>query len=342
VRIAVATVQVPFIRGGADAHAEGLRDALRQEGHEVEIVTQPFRFSPQEAVLRNMANWESEDFSDLNGYNPEVAICLRFPAYYLRHDRKVIWLMHQHREVYDLWTSRNGDQTSEAAAYRQRIMAQDCLHLRQAARLRTNSQNVSNRLKRFNDIEAAPLYHPPPLAGRLYNRPPEPYIFFPSRLETLKRQQLLIDSMQHVSSGVCALIAGDGGQRSTLERMIDEANLGDRVRLLGKVPDEELPTFYACSLAVFFGPRDEDYGYVTLEAMLSAKPVITCTDSGGPLEFVLDGETGYVTEPEPRAVADAIDQLASDRKGAIEMGAAGRERYLAMGISWENVVGELL
>ena len=40
------------------------------------------------------------------------------------------------------------------------------------------------------------------------------------------------------------------------------------------------------ALGVIFPPLDEDYGYVTLEAMLAAKPVITCTDSGGPLEFV--------------------------------------------------------
>ncbi len=69
---------------------------------------------------------------------------------------------------------------------------------------------------------------------------------------------------------------------------------------------------YAHASAVFFGPLDEDYGYVTLEAMLSSKPVITCRDSGGPLEFVVNNETGYVTEPEPEEIAAALEKLMGD------------------------------
>jgi glycosyltransferase involved in cell wall biosynthesis len=50
-----------------------------------------------------------------------------------------------------------------------------------------------------------------------------------------------------------------------------------------------------CGLsAVLFAPYQEDYGYVTLEAFLSRKPVITARDSGGTLEFVEDGVNGYV------------------------------------------------
>jgi glycosyltransferase involved in cell wall biosynthesis len=76
--------------------------------------------------------------------------------------------------------------------------------------------------------------------------------------------------------------------------------------------------------------------------MLSAKPVITCTDSGGPLEFVLDGETGYVTPPDPDSVADAIERLYQDKQRAKDMGAAGLSRYRSLGISWDHVVQKLL
>jgi len=55
---------------------------------------------------------------------------------------------------------------------------------------------------------------------------------------------------------------------------------------------------------------DEDLGYVALEAMYAGKPVVTCLDSGGPLEFVVHDQTGFVTEPTPEALAEAIDRLA--------------------------------
>ena len=113
------------------------------------------------------------------------------------------------------------------------------------------------------------------------------------------------------------------------------------MRRVGRVSEEELLSGYANSLGVFFAPYDEDYGYVTLEAMLSGKPVITCTDSGGPLEFV-DPETGFVVEPEPENVAAAVDAMYSDRQGAVDKGQAGLQKYHRMNISWDNVVSKLL
>jgi glycosyltransferase involved in cell wall biosynthesis len=97
---------------------------------------------------------------------------------------------------------------------------------------------------------------------------------------------------------------------------------------------------YAGTLAVVFPPYDEDYGYVTLEAFLAGKPVVTTTDAGGPLEFVEDGVTGFVVAPDPRAIADAIARLAADRRGAADLGAAGRER--ARAITWTGVVDRLM
>ncbi len=97
---------------------------------------------------------------------------------------------------------------------------------------------------------------------------------------------------------------------------------------------------YANALGVLFAPFDEDYGYVTLEAFLSAKPVVTCRDSGGVLEFVRDGVNGRVAEPDPAALADALEGLAADRARAAAMGDAGRE--LARGITWDGVIEKLL
>jgi glycosyltransferase involved in cell wall biosynthesis len=290
-----------------------------------------------------MEAWESEDFSELSGYAPDVTICLRFPAYAVKAPRKALWLLHQHRAAYDMWNvGPDADASADAARLRDEIAAFDSRHLAGFGRRFTIAANVSRRLRRYSDLDSTPLYHPPPGAEAFYTLPAEPYIFFPSRIETLKRQSLLIEAMRHVRSPVVALIGGTGGQHATCEALIATHGLQDRVRLLGPLSDEELRAFYAGALAVFFGPRDEDYGYITLEAMLSSKPVITCTDSGGPLEFVLDGETGCVVEPEARAVADAIDRLAADAPASRRMGERGRARYSEMEISWQSVVDTLL
>lgn len=307
----------------------------------------PFRFFPESEIERVIRIWESEDFEVLNGYTPDVTICLKFPTYYLNHPRKIVWLLHQHRNVYEIGNpilpgvvEFHGEQS--ISKLRDTICSLDTLHLNQCRDIFTISRNVSRRLLECNQIPSKPLYHPPPLRNSLYSADAEPYIFFPSRLEILKRQSLLIQAMKHVKTSVVALIAGTGGQASQLQNLIIELGLEDRVRLLNHLTEDELTGYYAYCLGVFFGPYDEDYGYVTLEAMLAKKPVITCSDSGGPLEFVRNGDTGYVVEPEPKAVAEAIDNLASDKKRAREMGMNGYNRYHQMGITWENVIDSLL
>jgi len=87
-------------------------------------------------------------------------------------------------------------------------------------------------------------------------------------------------------------------------------------------------------------PLDEDYGYVTLEAFLARKPVVTTTDAGGPLEFVDDGVNGLVADPAPEAIAAAIARLAADRSLARRLGEAGFER--ARTITWDGVVDRLV
>jgi glycosyltransferase involved in cell wall biosynthesis len=112
--------------------------------------------------------------------------------------------------------------------------------------------------------------------------------------------------------------------------------------LVGRLTNAEKLSFYAHCLGVFFAPYNEDYGYVTLEAMLSRKPVITCKDSGEPVEFVIDGETGRIVESDPKEIARAIDELFENQSFARKMGIAGHDRYNDLDISWDNVVQKLL
>ncbi|HMF58759.1 MAG TPA: glycosyltransferase family 4 protein, partial [Vicinamibacterales bacterium] len=124
------------------------------------------------------------------------------------------------------------------------------------------------------------------------------------------------------------------------ERTAEEAGVTARVTFLGTVGDDDLIELYAGALAVVYPPFDEDFGYVTLEAFLARKPVVTCRDSGGPNEFVVDGVNGFVCAPEPEELAAAISRLAADRGRAAAMGDAGHEA--ASRITWDGVIEKLV
>jgi len=344
-RIVIATTQVPFIHGGADNFRDSLRNALSSMGHEIDVITMPFRFSPASEVARCIDIWSTENLERLNGYCPDQVICLAFPSYFLQHPAKKVWLMYQHRAVYDLWGIPGAEQlrsSSEWKTLKKRIQNRDSSVLKTCAGVWTISKRVSERLRQFNNIDSTALYHPPWAAESFFSRPAEPYIFFPSRLEKLKRQDLLIEAMALTRSPVYALVAGTGGRKEALQQLIEQRGLGNRVRLLGHISMEEMFAYYAHCLGVFFGPYDEDYGYVTLEAMLSEKPVITCTDSGATLEFTIDQETGFVVEPTAEAIAQAIDSLYLNQARAARMGRAGKARYSELGINWPQALEALL
>lgn len=339
-RVAIATVQVPYLRGGAEALAEGLAAAIGARGHPVDIVSMPFRFFPAEEVARAMRVWEEEDLTRLNSYEPDVVICLKFPAYGVKHPAKVLWLCHQHRGAYDLFDAAKAD--AEYAKLKDEIAAFDVAHLAHIKRRFTISRRVSERLKSYSGLESTPLHHPPPHAGECHTAAAQPYVFFPSRIEHSKRQELLVRAMPLVAGMGCAVFAGEGGQSGPLRELAEKLGVAGRVRFVGRVTKEELLALYANAAAVCFTPLDEDYGYVTLEAMLSSKAVITCSDSGGALEFMVDGETGLVVEPDPAELAGAISRIFANPSLAARMGRAARAHYQRQGLDWNKVVDKLL
>lgn len=339
-KLLVTANLTPFLHGGADAHIVGLSDALRAHGHQVELIRFPFTFAPEASIEGLMAHCEQLDFECPNGQAIDRVISLQFPGYGVRHPEHVVWIMHQHRAVYELYATQN--HTPAMQALKQKIHAYDQRVLARARARFANSRRVAERLAEYNGLDAMPLYHPPALAGQFRCAPAEPYIFYPSRLESLKRQDLLIEALAQAPGSLPVLIAGEGGQRDRYRALAEKLGLGDRVRFLGRISEAEKIAFYAHASAVFFGPFDEDYGYITLEAMLSGKPVITCTDSGGPLEFVIDGETGWICPPEPAALADCLAAIAADPARAAAMGRAGRARYESLHIDWSTVVDRLL
>ncbi len=343
-RIAVVTSAQPFAAGGHFELAHGLAQALREAGHRADVVLTPQnRFGRQGAAY--LATWLTDVGVAQDGGRIDQVITLRYPAYAVRHESHVCWLTHRMREYYDLWDTFRDTltpiQRPKETLRRALIHAADRYFLsHQVHKLFVISGVVRDRLERWGSHRSTVL-HPPP--------PPRPYrcqgygsyIFAVSRLTGLKRLDLLVRALaEPAASGVRCVIAGDGDQAAALQTLSRDLGLDGRVSFVGAVDAAQLVEHLARCRAVCFPARDEDYGFVTVEAFASRKPVVTCADSGGPLEFVRDGVEGFVTQPTPAAVAAALAALAADESLACRMGEAGWRR--AAELTWPKVVEQLV
>ena len=343
-RVLVVTSGALFVRGGHLVIAEETCAALRRAGHEAEVLVTPQnRFGRQVAAY--WATWLTDVGETADGKPIDQVISFRFPSYAVRHPRHLCWLNHPMREYYDLWErftrglGRKG--RLKESVRRQVFHALDGYLLRRnVTRLVAQSHTIQARLQRFGGISSEVLHPPPP--ERPYRTDGYgDYVFAVSRLTPLKRLDLLVEAMAHVAhKDLRAKIAGEGEQADRLRTLVRERGLQDRVELLGAIDEAQLVEHLARCRAVFFGPQDEDYGFVTLEAFRSGKAVITCRDSGGPAELVKDEETGYIAGPDPVRVAAALDAVAGSRDLAERLGQAALVASRAH--SWERVVPELL
>jgi glycosyltransferase involved in cell wall biosynthesis len=341
-RVLILEAQTPFVHGGAEILVRQLAAALRDRGYDADIVSIPFRDEPRDELMAHAAAWRLVDVSQSLGRPVDLAIATKFPTYFARHPAKVAWLVHQYRAAYELCGTpfSSFDHTERDVGLRKRLVELDRQTLGECVGLFSIARTVSARLEKFNGLVAEPLYHPPKLAGRLKPGPYGPYVLTVARLEHVKRVDLAIEAFLKVDRSLRLVVAGDGSVRQRLETRIDELDARDRVTLLGRVSDEQLIDLYAGARGVLFAPYDEDYGYVTLEAFLARKPVITASDSGGTLEFVEDGTNGIVAAPAADAIAAAVNRLAADARLAARLGDNGYER--ARAVTWDGVVERLV
>ena len=345
-RIAILTTQCPFVVGGAELHARSLERALRDEGHEAAIVSMPFKWYPAMTILDHMLAARSLDVSEFSGVPIDLAICLKFPAYLMQHPNKTFWILHQHRQSYDMWDSGQSDllASEDGRVVREAIHAADNAELARAHRVFANSNNVAKRLLRYNGVGAAPLYHPPPLADRLTAGEFGDYLYYPSRISQTKRQDFVLRSLALCRRNIRVIFSGapdDPRYGAELKKLAQELSVDDRVEWRGFVTDEEMIKLYANARGVLFTPIDEDLGYIALEAMLSRKPLLTLSDAGEPAALVRSEVEGLVAAPEHMALADAISRIAKSNDLARRMGAAAFDRYRALDISWAKVVAKL-
>ena len=341
----ITTTQHMFVRGGAEMCADNLKSALIKAGHQAEIVSMPYAAHRPELFADHVAAARLMNVSSSMAGTIDLCIGLKFPAYFMPHPNKVLWLLHQQRALYDLYNTEYGvPDNAEQRAMRAAVMRADDMYLREAKRIYTIAQNVSNRLQRYNGIASTPVYHPSPGMENMYAGEYGDYILLPSRISSTKRQMLAVEALSRCKQDVKLYIMGRPDAPSLLsdlEAEVHRYKVQDKVKILTNVDDDEKLKLDAGAKAVLFIPVDGDYGYITLEAMAAARPLITTTDAGGPLEFVQPEETGSVVQPKAEEIAAAMDALWSSRTMAADYGRAGRHRLDEMDITWENVVREL-
>ena len=345
--VSILNTQIPYCYGGAEVLAEDLEQQLNAAGHNAAILTLPFKWYPQQTLVNTILASKLIDISNFNGVNIDKVIALKFPLWLIPHPDMSLWILHQHRAAYDLWDSGLSDLAAmpDGKALRDLIRREDSTAIQRCKRIFTISHNVSARLKQYNNISSKVLYPPPRAMDRFRVDTYGDYFFFPSRITPIKRQELVIEALVHVPEPVKVVFAGEPDSpvyMKKLEKRVRELGVQDKVEWRGRISEEEKFDLYANTLMVIFTPVDEDYGYVTPEAMLSSKAVLTLEDSGGAAELIVDEESGLLVEPDARSLAMAISRVWNDRAEAQRLGSNARKRIDSHDLSWQKIIESLL
>lgn len=329
----VTTRSVHGTAGGAERFYDALLEAFQQAGHTAHELTVPAEEPDFATIKRNyLACYDL----DVAGY--DMVVSTKAPTWLIRHPRHVCYLVHTIRVFYDMFNTAFPAATPELHVQRQLIHNLDSAALAppRCKAVFSIGNEVSERLRAWNHIHAEVL-HPPLWGNRFHAGSMGNYVLLPGRLHPWKRVDLAIRTMQHVKSPLRLVITGTGEAEAELRLLA----AGDpRIEFRGRVADDELVDLYANALAVLFTPLREDYGYVTLEAFASSKPVVTCSDSGEAAVIVGRAKGGFVTAPQPIAIASTLDRLCDNQGLAQEMGALGHT--WVSGLTWQNVVARLI
>ncbi|ARN74951.1 glycosyltransferase family 4 protein [Oceanicoccus sagamiensis] len=341
--ILILNTQVPFCYGGAEVLAEDLVAALLEQGHNAEIMTIPFKWYPQESLVNHILACKLLDIDS----SVDKVIGLKFPAWLVNHPNKSYWILHQHRTAYDLWNTQFSDlnHMPDGKQVRNLIRREDTASLSQEKNIYTISNTVSERLLQYNGISSEALYPPPRNIEHFYCGEYNDYFYFPSRINPIKRQELVIEALAHTQEPVKIVFSGKADSDDYFQQLKQQASsLGveHQITWLGHISEQEKFELYANALMVLFTPYQEDYGYITPEAMFSSKGVITLEDAGGAIEFVKDQQTGLVAKADAIDLAAKLDQAWSDRALAKQLGNHAKTMVEAMDINWAKVIEALL
>ncbi len=332
---------IPYTRGGIENFLAGLYKVINdQTEHSAELIKIPIREDGVFPLLK--AYWT---FHRLNLDHFDLIISSKYPSWMTRHPNHILYLGHRLRGLYDtypddqrkpLWKSSFFQFPGPWVRHIIHRLDHWAFSPKRISHVYAFSKTVASRSDYFHpDMPPTVVYCS--TTREDYFCAPGKFFFTVSRLDAPKRIDLIINAYRHVHGNIPLLIAGSGPQDSYLRFL---AKTDERIQFLGAVSESHLLEYYASSLAVPYVPIQEDYGLITLEAMKSRKPVITAADSGGPLEFIVDGVNGFVAEPTPIGLAEKMNRIVQDPDLAQKMGEKAAETV--SGIRWENTIVRIL
>lgn len=343
-KVLIVNNMAPFVWGGAEELAVHLQKNVIAAGHEAEVLRIPFQWEPASRIPSQMLMVRAFELM-----NVDHVIALKFPAYLIRHPRKTLWLLHQYRQAYDLFDAGQTNLPPGPAGDELRTLIRnaDSESFAESRKIFTNSEVTRQRLQHYNGFDAEVLLPPINDAELFEGSQVGDYVFAGGRINDMKRQYLLLEALRHAPRNVKLLIAGPPDRPADGERLralVERLGLADRVRLdLRFLPRTTYAEYLNGAAAVAYLPFDEDsLGYVSMEAALAGKALITTTDSGGILSLVKHNETGWVAEPEAEALASVLAQACENPQRAAARGAAAKALWLSLGINWPQTVEKLL
>lgn len=377
------------IHGGFERVVDRIVAGLQADGHRVERigVRRADRPRPVRGVEVDLRRWERnsefctyaamvEDFEALDASEHDLVISTQPPSFAVGHDRHLSIFFHHHRVSYDLADVYVEAGFADPLVHGHMVAAvraMDRPHLGAVTGFLAGSENVADRIRRFQGRDPIGIFH----AGVDDPGPPSPLPASPgvlciSRQEFPKRTELFVQAMHLLARsgiGVEGHLVGSGGRTAWIHELdarlateSDPATLTPtelwcnpgiptashpgtdptarrKLRIWGRVDDHTLRDLMAASTCTVAPALDEDYGLTAIESMLAGRPVVVCDDGGGLTELVRDGIDGLVVAPTGEAIAAAVERLCSDPDQAAEMGAAGREAALAF--NWDRALDEV-
>lgn len=331
-KVAIVSAGSPVAgNGGAERFYAGLRDGFEALGCKTSFVEVA---ADEPSVAKILQNYELARSADLSEF--DIVVSSKVPTYAVRHPNHVVFLNHAVRIFDDMFDDRFPDAHLDDFENRAQIHKADFDALTDVRACLTQGYEISRRLMRWRGIPARVIHPPLAFNGFRSNADMGDYFLIAGRFHPWKRFDLLIEAVRLSKRPIRLLIAGEGEHGSALHKLA----AGDtRIEFLGRVSDEELVDLYSRAIAIPFVPQREDYGYVTLEAFASGRPVLTCTDSGEPAHIVRNYETGLVVDPTPSALAAAMEWFWDNRDQAAKMGQRGHA--LIANMSWRDTAYEL-
>jgi len=335
---------MPFVWGGAEELAAHLANECIKLGHESEILRIPFQWDPASLIPSQMLMVDA-----LELWNVDRVIALKFPAYLIRHPHKTIWLLHQFRQAYDLFDAGQSHISNDAAGddLRRIIKNADEEAFKTCRKIMTNSSVTQKRLHHYNHLHAEVVLPPLNDPELFMGGASQGYIFAGGRVNASKRQHLLVEAMHQTKNPVKLIIAGPPDSKADadhLHELVERYALKDRVKLdLRFLTRTELAHYVNHALACAYLPIDEDsLGYVTMEAAVAGKALLTVTDSGGILGLVKHWQTGWVASPHPNDIADKLTRLTHQTQETLQLGVHARALWTSLDINWPHTLTRLL